>query len=89
VAICLKEWDETPAYATDYKNCDKFSLHARESLLSPEAAAGGKFARTKCMYCYAFLSMQGGGMYLMILLPVNGFFVQHQEIPTRKDFFHV
>jgi hypothetical protein len=40
------------------------------------------------MYCYAFLTMQGEGMYLMIRLSVNDFFVQHPEIPTRKDFSH-
>jgi hypothetical protein len=27
-------------------------------------------------------------MYLMIRLSVNDFFVQHPEIPTRKDFSH-
>lgn len=41
------------------------------------------------MYCFAFLSIQRGGMYLMIRLSVNDFFVQHPEIPTRKDFLIV
>jgi hypothetical protein len=27
-------------------------------------------------------------MYLMIRLSVNDFFVQHPEIPTRKDLSH-
>jgi len=40
------------------------------------------------MYCYAFLSIQGGGMYLMIRLPVNEFLSGIAEILARKDLSH-
>jgi hypothetical protein len=35
------------------------------------------------MYCYAFLSIQGGGMYLMIRLPVNEFLMENRCVSIR------